>query len=474
MIVQKKYKKCVFVQEKYKKNIHLYRINNNSTMKTNSELKVFKSGEYEYIYVYYKSGSCLLRINTHHKYIKTYMKADLYYNKLMPEYEKLNDDTKILKSKVDDYLKWNLKNGAPMCQADCLLFIKGNFKISNKPEKLTLLEYYSNFYSFKQKELNHKPSQKDYQTLQSALTDYQKKIKNILSLDSINSLDFMVDFRKFLSDSHVDSTTKGNLNDNTINKRFSCLKTFMRYIESKEIYTFKRPVMEFKTAKYDNDIIALSKEEIQQLIDIKTDNEAWQKIIDLFIFNCFCGLRYSDLIKLKQTNFIQDEDGDYYIIQENKKTGIKVQISLQQTSLDILKKYDFKLPFVCSQYFNRMIKDILKKFELFSDIVVKKNRSLKTNKDYEIMKRKLICSHTGRRTFITLAVNSNVPLNSIMLASGHSKLATVKRYMKLQPNKEAFKAIDLIKPVPSVQESLNSLMLKGNNLEPDELDNLPW
>jgi len=377
------------------------------------------------------------------------MKTDLYYTKAMEGSVKLNKNTKELKEKVDEYIRFKLQTNSPINQKECLSYMKYEYygltskSVINESQLVTLLGYYKVFYSFKQRELNHKPSVKDYQTLQNALTDYQTYRKNILNFDIINSLDFMIDFRKFLSLTHVGYKTTGNLNDNTINKRFSCLKTFMRYIESKELYTFKRPVMEFKTVKYDNDIIALSKDEIQKIIDIKTDNEAWQKIIDLFVFNCFCGLRYSDLIKLKLTNFMKDEVGDYYIIQENKKTGIKVHISLQLTSLNILKKYDFKLPVVCSQYFNRMIKDILEKYDLFSDIVVKKNRSLKVNKDYDTMKRKLICSHTGRRTFITLSANNNVPLNSIMLASGHTKLATLKRYMKLQPNKAAFKAIDL-------------------------------
>lgn len=421
-----------------------------TTMKTESVLKVFKSGEYDYIYIYYKLDSKLIRINTGNKFIKSHMRSDLYFKKGVTDFEKLNDDTKELKSKVDSYIRAKLQLPKPSVnQKECQSFINGEYTSqtdtanSQVVEVKTVNDYYKDFYSFKQKELNHKPSVKDYQTLQNALIDYQINKKEVLTFDTLNMIDFMIDFRAFLSDTHAAGTTKGGLNDNTINKRFSCLKTFMRYIESRELYTFKRASYDFKTAKYDNDIIALSKVEIQQIIDIKTDNEAWQQIIDLFVFNCFCGLRYSDLIKLKRANYIQDEDGDYFIVQENKKTGIKVQIDLQKTSLAILKKYDFKLPVVCSQYFNRKIKDILEKFELLGELVTKKRRSLKENKDFETVKRDLISSHTGRRTFITLCVSENVPLNSIMLASGHTKLATVKKYMKLQPNKKAFSAIDL-------------------------------
>lgn len=59
------------------------------------------------------------------------------------------------------------------------------------------------------------------------------------------------------------------------------------------------------------------------------------------------------------------------------------------------------------------------------------------------IKRKQISSHTCRRTFITLAMNSKVPLTNIMVASGHKKLQTLNKYTKIDQNKKAFKAIDL-------------------------------
>ena len=420
-------------------------------MKTQSVLKVFKSGKYEYIYVYYKLGVNLIRINTGNKYIKSYMTADLFYTGRMEDYVDLNQKTKDLKWKVDRYISKKLDYFNPkVSQKECESFIDGTWddpksssskSYTNKNK--TLLEHYEGFYEFKQKELNNKPSVKDYLSLKNAITDYQDKKGIILKCDSINSIDFLVDFREFLSLKHEGGITRGELNDNTINKRFTCLKTFMKYIESKELFIFKRTLYDYKLQKYDNDIIALSKEDIQEILSKVIENPNWQKIIDLFVFNCFCGLRYSDLIKLKPANYIKDEDGDYYIMQENQKTEFKVQISLQQTSLNILKKYDFKLPTFCSQYFNRELKLILKHYKLFGDVVTKKRRSLKENKDFDKLRNDLISSHTCRRTFITLAVNSNVPLNNIMAASGHTKLQTVKKYLKLSQNKKAFLAIDL-------------------------------
>jgi len=379
------------------------------------------------------------------------MTSEKFYNADMKNFEELNRVTRILKRKVDQYIFQILQYHKPSVnQKECQAYINGDYEAPHtktnqiKANKLkSLLDHYEDFYAFKQKELNNKPSVKDYLSLKNAITDYQDKKGIILKCESINSVDFLVDFREFLSLKHEKGITRGELNDNTINKRFTCLKTFMKYIESKELFSFKRSLYDYKLQKYDNDIIALSKEDIQAILSKEIVNANWQKIIDLFVFNCFCGLRYSDLIKLKPANYIKDEDGDYYIMQENHKTEFKVQISLQQTSLNILKKYDFKLPTFCSQYFNRELKLIFKHYELFGDVVTKKRRSLKENKDFDKLRRDLISSHTCRRTFITLAVNSNVPLNNIMAASGHTKLQTVKKYLKLSQNKKAFLAIDL-------------------------------
>ena len=317
------------------------------------------------------------------------------------------------------------------------------------------MEIYEDFYQYKVKVLNNRPSVKDYKSLQNALTEYAAYTNTVLTFERLNTVDFMADFRHWLAQPHGNKKnqnkkgkTKGNLNDNTINKRFSCLKTFYSWCEIKKIYLFDKAVSSFKTPKYENDIFALSKEDIKLLQKIKTDNTNWQQVLDLFIFNCFVGLRYSDLINLSVNNYITDYRMKkakelIYIENENKKTGIVVQIPLQKTPLKILEKYNNKLPTFSSQYFNREIKNILEHYDLFNDIVIKKKRQLKEKKDYPILRRKLISSHSCRRTFITLGIEANIPINSLMLASGHTKLQTIKKYMKLNQNKKAFLKIDL-------------------------------
>lgn len=433
--------------------------NNDMNTNTQSKLKVFKSGDYEYIYVYFKLGRNLIRVNTKNKVIKNGMTVDLLYRASVPNYKELNKKTLRLKQDVDNYIRIELKQYKPtVSQAKCDNFLKHDKTnkevfFSEKPYIINnnvinaekdVNDYFQDFYDYKSNELNNRLGLKDYKSLQNAIIDYQTSINKTLILSDVNTKDFIVNFRNFLSTQHPEEyLTRGNLNDNTIAKRLSNYKSFCNYLEDNEIFTFKKNIFNLKSAKFDNDIVVLNKDEIKQLVELKIENKSWQKLIDVFVCNCFFGLRFSDLCTLNKDDFFKDKDGDIYISKENKKTGIVVEIPVQKTSLDILLKYDFNLPKYANQYFNRELKEIIKHYELFPEMVTKKRRVLSANVDYSVMKRELISSHTCRRTFITLGISNNIPFNTLMLASGHKQLATLKSYVKKVQNKELFKAIDL-------------------------------
>jgi integrase len=142
-------------------------------------------------------------------------------------------------------------------------------------------------------------------------------------------------------------------------------------------------------------------------------------------------------------DYFKDNDGNTLLKKENKKTGFYSEVPLNQTAINILEKYNYNIPKFTNQYFNRQLQTILKENELFPELVVKKRRALKENKDFSIMKRELITSHTCRRSFITNCINANVPIPSIMLGSGHHSIRTINLYIKKQQDANQFKAIDV-------------------------------
>lgn len=421
-------------------------------MNNQSSLKKVKQGVYQYIYVYFKSKGKIIRINTGHRFESKFMNKDLTFNSKRLNFSELNEKTIELKQKVDDYIKFKIQLGdlSTISKDECQKFINDQIPTEclSTAQKTNIqksvLELLTEFYQYKKDELCDRPSYKDYLSLLNTLTDYQKYHSTFLTLEVINSLEFMVGFRNFLSQRRDgEYLSSGGLNDNTINKRFTNLKSFFRWIENKEIYQFKKHVYNFNVSRYDNNIVVLNKEEIRTLLNTSIPVEKWEKVRDVFVFNCFVGLRYSDLIRLKKTDFIVDEDGDYILFKENKKTNFQVQIPIQKTPLMILKKYNFKLPVLSLQYFNRVLNKLLKEYDLFPEVVVKKRRVNKQIEDFEVPKRDLITTHTCRRTFITLGISNNIPLNSLMLSTGHKRIQTIQFYMKKVLDKNSFEKIDI-------------------------------
>jgi hypothetical protein len=232
-------------------------------MNTESKLKVFKSGNYEYLYIYYRRKENLLRINTGYKFIQGMHKQDLLYNAKMDNYQSLNQQIEQKKQKVDEYITNRLRSYKQIVnQQECQYFIKTGdfFSTQVQPQQRinkTFWDYYSEFYSFKSTELQNKPSLKDYKSLENALLDYQN-IKNIvLTLDLINDLDFFNKFRNFLFEKHPKKTslTQGDLNSNTVRKRLSSLKTFMLYVESKKYFSFDSNLYKYKVQRFPVDFV---------------------------------------------------------------------------------------------------------------------------------------------------------------------------------------------------------------------------
>lgn len=345
-------------------------------MKTQSELKLVDNNGYKHIILYFKYKNQMLRIPTHNKYIKSYIQKDLYYNSGMGDYRKLNDRTKELKSRVDDYIKRQLAEPFPhFSQKECIEFIDekhyrksydGTFlritdymrKSEPQPEPKTVLQHFTDFFELKKKELlNHYHSYKKYITLENLLKDYHST-KKPLTFDTMNSEFFMYSFRDYLLDNK-------KYNDNSANMKLKNLKTFLRWIEDNKIYRFEPKTFKVSVSTYENNVITLNKEEIKQVLELDIQNPHWKKIIDLFVLNCFLGLRHSDLYTLNAKDFVKDQDGDIMLVKDTIKTDEKIIVPILEPALSILKRYDFNPPKFTNQYFNRELKKVLRHYELF-------------------------------------------------------------------------------------------------------------
>jgi len=413
-----------------------------------STIKEIKSGSYSFLYLYFKYQNSILRINTGNKPIKNGMTSQLLYNSTVANYKQYNEATEELKSKVDSYIRMKLSEfKGSVNQKECLKYIANPVefkKVEPEPEK-TVLYYFEEFVKFKNKELSgNSNSMGNYWSLQKNLIDFQSTTGNKLTFEYINSKTFIVDFRAYLNACTVNKTKAKYLKTSSVHTRLNYLLTFYRWINENEIYVIKPNVTQVKIQKFDNEIIALSKDDLKQLFELKGLKPNQQIIVDMFICNCFMGLRFSDLLQLNKQNFMQYTTGEYYIKQTNLKTGIEVQIEIQPTSLNILEKYNFQFPKVTLKNFNKTLHSLLVKRNLFTDMITIQDRQNNTITDIHIERRNLIHSHTCRRTFINLCLQNNVPINTLMKATGHRNLITLQKYIQAKANREVFTGIDLV------------------------------
>lgn len=149
----------------------------------------------------------------------------------------------------------------------------------------------------------------------------------------------------------------------------------------------------------------LSQQQINIIKNKQIDIKRIDNIRNIFLFQCFTGLAYCDMVNLTKDNI-----KDNLIIINRQKTDIQSVIPLLPQAKEILEKYDYKLPILSNQKFNLYLK------ELQSICNIPQN---------------LHC-HLARHTYATLLINAGVNISTIARAMGHSNTRiTEKTYAKL-------------------------------------------
>ena len=104
----------------------------------------------------------------------------------------------------------------------------------------------------------------------------------------------------------------------------------------------------------------------------------------------------------------------------------------------ILKRYDNNSPIgnIKIPVFNTTIRKLCERANINENVVVYRTEGGEKN-EYDHKKFELVASHTGRRTFCTLKMKQNVPIDMIMSVSGHKSYKNFFRYLKMKPNEYA-------------------------------------
>lgn len=165
----------------------------------------------------------------------------------------------------------------------------------------------------------------------------------------------------------------------------------------------------------------LTEEELEIIRSCKINMPSIERVRDLFLFQCFTGLAYADFEKFDFEKDVEERNGKFIVADRRKKTNEDYKIVLLTPAIEILKKYDYKLPVISNQQYNIMLK------------VVAQYAGIDKN----------ITTHMGRHTFAVFALNNGVPIEIVAKMLGHTNIRTTQIYAKVL-NSEVEKGFALL------------------------------
>ena len=225
------------------------------------------------------------------------------------------------------------------------------------------------------------------------------------------------------------------MRNTTIGKQLSFLKWFLRWAFKKGVhqnnaYDSYKPKLKSTQKK----IIFLTWDELNRLREFKIpfNKQALERVRDVFLFQCFTGLRYSDVFNLRRS----DIKGDHIEV-TTVKTSDSLIIELNKHSKAILDKYkdvafedDKVLPVITNQKMNDYLKELAELAGI--DEPVRQTYYRGNERIDEVTpKYALLGTHAGRRTFICNALALGIPPQVVMKWTGHSDYKAMKPYIDI-------------------------------------------
>ena len=225
------------------------------------------------------------------------------------------------------------------------------------------------------------------------------------------------------------------MRNTTIGKQLSFLKWFLRWafkqgVHQNNAYDSYKPKLKSTQKK----IIFLTWDELNRLREFKipSNKQAFERVRDVFLFQCFTGLRYSDVFNLRRSDIKDD-----HIEVTTVKTSDSLIIELNKHSKAILDKYkdvafedDKVLPVITNQKMNDYLKELAELAGI--DEPVRQTYYRGNERIDEVTpKYALLGTHAGRRTFICNALALGIPPQVVMKWTGHSDYKAMKPYIDI-------------------------------------------
>ena len=249
----------------------------------------------------------------------------------------------------------------------------------------------------------------------TVLRHLKEFVKHRYNLDDILVADidhsFIQEFDHFLR-------TVRNCENNTTVKYIKNFKKIIRDALAKGLITVD-PFLSYKAKLKNVDRGYLSQEEVDTIEAKEFSIQRLAQVRDIFIFQCYTGLAYADIEKLRPEHIVKGADGQQWIKTHRVKTKTIVNVPILPKAQAILDRYadhpqcihkGVLLPVLSNQKMNSYLKEIGDLCEV----------------------TKSLSSHLGRHTFsTTITLSNGVSLEAVSKMLGHTNLNTTKQYARM-------------------------------------------
>lgn len=204
-----------------------------------------------------------------------------------------------------------------------------------------------------------------------------------------------------------------NIMPNTIVGRLRNFKAILNEAKRRKLIS-ENPFDNFKIPPMTNKKGYLTKNDIKKLENINLEGKE-SKVRDAFLFAIYTGLRFSDIITLKDEHIVNG-----WLKKKMIKTEHKLEIPIDTLfdgkAIDILNKYKSPECFSKTIGGNGVTNQILK------SVAQKANLS------------RIPTFHMARHTFATTLLEDGIPVTTIQKLLGHTKISTTMIYSEINEN----------------------------------------
>ncbi|GAB6008805.1 tyrosine-type recombinase/integrase [Dysgonomonas reticulitermitis] len=166
---------------------------------------------------------------------------------------------------------------------------------------------------------------------------------------------------------------------------------------------------------------ALSRESFEKMrdLEIPPNYPSTRFTRDLFLFACYTGTSYADVVRITGENLYTDEEGGLWLKYRRKKTDYRARVKLLPEAIALIEKYkdenrDTLFPMQSAD----MVKANMKGLRVLADI------------------KEPMTYHSGRHSFASLiTLEEGVPIETISRMLGHSNIQTTQIYARVTPKK---------------------------------------